>query len=296
MNWSQRVADILKIELFRIGDQPISFWDLLAVALALAVTLLIARWVRLILARYFLRHLPVEAGAQFAVARLTQYLLWVVGVLIALRLLNINLTALAVIAGALGVGIGFGLQGIVANFVSGLVLLFERPIKVKDRITIENIEGNVQAINFRSTTVLTNDNISVIVPNSEFLNNRVINWSYGDQLVRIKIPVGVAYGSDLELVTQTLLAAAVDEQAVLKDPKPIVRFVEFGDSSLNFELLVWIDQPPEHKNIRSRLNYAIDAGFRRKGITIPFPQRDLHVKSAPGLKEISPSPSSIERN
>ena len=188
-----------------------------------------------------------------------------------------------VVAGALGVGIGFGLQNIVANFVAGLVLLFERPIEVGDRVTVQDVEGNVRDINFRATTVLTTDNITVIVPNSQFLNNPVTNWSHGDPRVRIHVPVGVAYGSDVEKVTRSLLGVAAATEGVLKDPAPSVFFRDFGDSSLDFELLVWIDQPARHIQIRSRINYAIDAAFRKEGIEIPFPQRDMHVRSARGL-------------
>jgi small-conductance mechanosensitive channel len=220
------------------------------------------------------------------VASLTQYGLWVIGVLVALKILNINLTAIAVVAGALGVGIGFGLQNVVANFVCGLVLLVERPIRVRDRITMAGVEGNVRAVNFRSTLIETNDNISVIVPNSEFINSKVINWSIGDPKVRIHVPVGVAYGSNLETVTKALLGVAAETEGVLKQPSPEVRFLEFGNSSLNMELLVWTVDPAQHFLLRSRLNFAIDAAFRREGVEVPFPQRDIHVRSAAGLESI----------
>lgn len=277
------VEHILGYTLFQIGGHPVTPYDLLAFTLTLFITAIVARRARRLLELYFLRRLPVEAGAQYAVASLTQYGLWVVGLLVGLKVLNINLTAIAVVAGALGVGIGFGLQNVVANFVSGLVLLVERPIRVRDRITMEGAEGNVRAINFRSTTIQTNDNISIIVPNSEFINGKVINWSLGDPKVRIHVPVGVAYGSDLDTVTRALLAVAAETEGVLKNPQPEVRFLEFGNSSLNFDLLVWTLDPATHLQLRSRLNFAIDAAFRREGVEIPFPQRDLHVKSATGL-------------
>lgn len=280
--------------MFQVGEQVIRPTDLLFFLLALVITLVVARWIRVVLQRYFLRRLPVEAGAQYAVARLTQYALWVVGFLVALKLLHINLTAFAVVAGALGVGIGFGLQNTVANFVAGLVLLFERPIRIHDRISMEEVEGNVRAINFRATTILTNDNISVIVPNSQFINTKVINWSHSDPRVRIHLPVGVAYGSDVERVTRTLLEVAEQTEGVLKKPDPTVWFTEFGNSSLNFELLVWTDEPIYHRVLRSRLNYAIDAAFRRNGIQIPFPQHDLHIKSASALKEVFSAASKPE--
>ncbi len=176
-------------------------------------------------------------------ARLSQYAIWALGIAAALKQLGIDLTTLTVVAGALGIGVGFGLQNIVANFVAGFVLLFERPIKLNDRVTTESVEGNVVAINLRSTTIVTNDNIAIIVPNTEFISRTVTNWSYGDTRVRIHVPVGVAYGSDLTLVTRTLLDVAHACEGVLRDPPPMVLFKEFGDSSLNFELLVWLDEP-----------------------------------------------------
>jgi small-conductance mechanosensitive channel len=286
MNVLTHVENILRFTLFRVGGESITPLALIAFAFTLYITTVIARKVRRLLEVYFLSRVPVETGAQYAVASLTQYCLWVIGVLVGLRILNINLTAIAVVAGALGVGIGFGLQNVVANFVCGLVLLVERPIRVHDRITMEGVEGNVVAVNFRSTVIQTNDNISVIVPNSEFINGKVINWSIGDLKVRIHIPVGVAYGSNLETVTRTLLGVAGETEGVLKKPAPEVRFIEFGDSSLNMELLVWTMEPAKHFLLRSRLNYAIDSAFRREGVEIPFPQRDIHVKSAGGLRAI----------
>jgi small-conductance mechanosensitive channel len=280
------IEKILGYTLFRVGGEPITLYSLMAFALVLIITTVVARKVRRLLELYFLHRVPVETGAQYAVASLTQYCLWVIGLLVGLRILNINLTAIAVVAGALGVGIGFGLQNIVANFVCGLVLLVERPIRVNDRITMEGVEGNVRAVNLRSTVIQTNDNISVIVPNSEFINGKVINWSIGDPKVRIHVPVGVAYGSKVETVTRALLGVAHETEGVLKHPAPEVRFIEFGDSSLNMELLVWTVEPAKHFLLRSRLNFAIDAAFRREGVEIPFPQRDVHVKSASGLERI----------
>ena len=166
------------------------------------------------------------------------------------------------------------------NLVSGVVLLLEQPVRYRDRVSVENVEGQVEHINFRSTTILTNDNITIIVPNSQLINQAVINWSHGDPRIRVHVPVGVAYGSDVELVTETLLAVARAQQDVLRSPEPEVRFLEFGDSSLNFELLVWSDEPPNYHRLRSKLNYAIDAAFRDKGVEIPFPQRDLHLKTS----------------
>ncbi len=270
---------LLHARLFAIGGQVITPVQLVVLAVVLLVTWAIGRWVRRILSSRVLHHLA--EGQRYTIARLTQYIVWLIGFAAGLRIVNIDLTALAVVAGALGIGIGFGLQNIVGNFVAGLVLLFERPIAVGDRVTLGGLEGDVVTIDFRSTTVLTNDNIAVIVPNSQFTTQTVINWSYGNPQVRIHVPVGVAYGSDLARVTEALLHVAQKTAGVLDSPEPLVLFNSFGDSSLNFELLVWIDRPEMHFRLRSLLNYGIDAEFRAAGIQIPFPQRDVHVIPPP---------------
>ncbi len=277
MEWIERWNQILNLQVVQVGGNAITVQHMLLFAIALFITRYLARSARRLLGDHVL--IKVDPAPRFVIIRIVQYAVWVVGIFVALEFLGIDLTALTVVAGALGVGIGFGLQSVVANFVSGLVLLLEQPIRINDRVTIENVEGNVADIHFRSTTIVTNDNISIIVPNSQFINQTVINWSHGDPTIRIHVPVGVAYGSDVELVTQTLYQVAADDEGVLQQPAPEVRFTEFGDSSLNFELLVWSDNPPRHLQLRSRLNYAIDSAFSRHDIQIPFPQRDLHVKS-----------------
>ena len=273
------VTSVLDYHLFSIGNQPITPAQLIVLAIALVVTAILSRGVRRLIEERVLRHMA--EAQRYTLARLSHHAIWLLGIVVGLRMVNIDLTALTIVVGALGLGVGLGLQSIVADFVAGIVLLFERPIKVHDRVTSEAIEGNVVAINFRATTIVTNDNITMIVPNSEFVNRRVINWSHDDPKIRIHVPIGVAYGSDVRLVTKTLLELARADFAVRDEPAPAVHFVEFGDSSLNFELLVWIDNPGEHFRLRSRLNYAIDEAFRTHGIQIPFPQRDLHVRTVP---------------
>ncbi len=272
------LARIESMRLFEVGGEAITPMHLLVLALVLLATLYVARLTRALLERRLLR--AAESGARYTFVRLAQYTVWWLGAMLGLRVLNIDPTGIALAAGVLGVGAGLGLQGVVANFVAGLVLLFERPIKIRDRVTVENIEGSVVAISFRSTTIVTNDNIAVIVPNSDFINRSVINWSHSDRNVRIHAPVGVAYGSDVALVSRVLLAVAAETPGALASPAPEVRFTEFGESSLNFELLVWTDEPEQHHALRSRLNFAIDAGFRKAGVQIPFPQRDLHLRSS----------------
>ena len=195
-----------------------------------------------------------------------------------------DLTSLAVLFTALSVGIGFGLQFIAGDIAAGFLLLFERPVKVGDFITVTGpdskvIDGKVISINLRTTIVQNNDNVSVIVPNSKLTNENLINWSYRGKRSRISIHVGVSYDSDVELVTSTLLRAAEGVKFVLEEPKPSVQFMEFGDSSLNFRLLVWTDRPRRYPQIRSAINYNIRRLFLEEKIEIPFPQRDLNLRA-----------------
>ena len=220
----------------------------------------------------------LDPGLRYTIARLFRYLLVTFGVLFVLQqAFDLDLTSLAVIFTALSVGIGFGLQYIAADIASGFILLFERPIRIGDRITIGEDEGDVQSINLRTTVVTTNDRISIIVPNSRLVSQRVINWSYGDPRARISIPVGVAYHADIDLVTETLILAAEGIENVLTDPAPKVQFLKFGDYSLDFRLLVWTRQPRRHPQIKSDINYRIEKLFRERGIEIPYPVQDLRL-------------------
>ncbi len=265
--------------LFSIGEASFSAAGIVKLLVFLVLTFWFSRLLRRFLGRRFLPRFGVEKGAAYAIGNLASYLFITGGLLIGLQTSGIDLSAITVALGALGVGIGFGLQTIVSNFVSGLILLMERPIQVGDRIQIGDLHGQVTRIRPRATDVLTNDNIAVIVPNSEFISNQVINWTHTDPKMRIRVPVGVAYGSDVETVRKALLEAADAADGVLKDPKPNVRFTSFGDSSLNFEVLVWTTELIQRRGeCISRVNFAIHAALERHGVQIPFPQRDLHVK------------------
>ena len=204
----------------------------------------------------------------------------IIGAFIIIQNVGINLGSLNVLAGALGVGIGFGLQNIANNFISGLIILFERPIKVGDRIEVGSVQGDVIKVSARATTVNTNDNISIIVPNSEFINQRVINWSHNDRSIRFHVPVGVSYNEDPAKIKKILLSVAEKNSDVLKRPAPDVLFVEYADSSLNFDLMIWtstyINKPTV---LKSQLYYEIFERFKEHGVEIPFPQRDLHLRS-----------------
>jgi small-conductance mechanosensitive channel len=263
----------------KIGSIPFQVTALVEGALILALAILASRTLSTLLQRRIAKRAYLDPGLRYTMGRLTQYLIIAVGMLLSLKAaFNLDLTSIAVLFTALSVGIGFGLQYIAADIASGFILLFERPVRVGDRITIGDDEGDVQSINLRTTVVATNDRISIIVPNSKLVSQRLINWSYGDPRARISIPVGVACGSDIELVTKTLLAAAEDVDNVLRDPAPKVQFLKFGDWSLDFRLLVWTNRPRIHTQIRSDINYRIERLFRQAGIEIPFPQTELRLR------------------
>ncbi len=233
----------------------------------------------------------VDIGVRQAVGSIIRYGFIAVGFAIILQTAGIDLSALTVLAGALGIGVGFGLQNIANNFISGLIILFERPIKVGDRIDVGGVSGDVVEISPRATTVVTNDNIAVIVPNSEFISSRVTNWSYTNRDVRLNFPIGVSYQSDAEQVRRALLEVASAHAGVLTQPPPDVLLEEFGDSSINFKLRVWTRRYTTTPGVlRSELNYAILKKFHEENIEIPFPQRDLHIRS--GTLEVKLAPDS----
>ena len=249
------------------------------VALLIAVFWFAAKTKRLLFER-FLKNTGLDRSWQYAISQLVSNVVLVVGVFVVLENTGIHLGALTVFAGAAGVGVGFGLQNIASNFISGLVILAERPITVGDRIEVAGIAGQVQQIRARSTVILTNDNIAMIVPNKEFIDSPVKNWTYGDPRVRFRIPVGVAYGSDPEQVREALLAAARENQNTLQDPAPSVFLEKFGESGIEFELVVWSrEMSYRPRRYRSDLNFAIERQLRAAGIEIPNPQRDLHIRS-----------------
>jgi small-conductance mechanosensitive channel len=264
---------------YQIGSVEVSVMKLLQGVLILAIALLFSRTLSRLLQRRIAKQAYLDPGLRYTLGRLTQYLIITLGILLALKAaFSLDLTSIAVIFTALSVGIGFGLQYLAADIASGFILLFERPVRVGDRITIGEDEGDVQSINLRTTVVTTNDRVSIIVPNSRLVSQRLINWSYGDPRARIAIPLGVAYDTDVDLVTKTLLKAAEEIDNVLKNPPPKVQFLKFGDWSLDFRLLVWTNRPRLHTQIRSDINYRIERLFREARIEIPFPQTELRLR------------------
>jgi small-conductance mechanosensitive channel len=272
----------LRHPLVEIGDSPITVLSLLKIAFWFVLVFALNILIRRLIVGRLLRQTHFDQGLQFAITKISGYVFLTLGFYVALVVNGIDLSSLAVIAGALGVGIGFGLQNIVSNFVSGLILLAERPIVLGDRIEVAGVAGQVTKISLRSTIVVTNDNISIIVPNSDLITQSITNWSYGDPKVQIRIPIGVAYGTDVERLRALLLEVAAEHPNVLKEPEPIVLFESFGDSALNFELGVWTqDMAQKPRRFRSSVNFAIERKLRENNIEIPFPQRVVHLRTAP---------------
>ena len=279
--WRDGLKQVWEVLTLRheIGNgNSFSINSLVAGAVIFAVAIFVSRTVSNLLRRRIAKRAYLDPGIQYTLGRLTQYLVITIGVLVAVAVAGVNLTSLAVVFTALSVGIGFGLQYIAADIASGFILLFERPVRVGDRITIGEDEGDVQSINLRTTVVLTNNRVSIIVPNSKLVSQRLINWSYGDPRARIAIPIGVGAESDIDQVTETLLKAADGVDNVLSEPAPKVQFLKFGDWSLDFRLLVWTNRPRLHMQIRSDINYRIDKLFREAKIEIPYPQTELRIR------------------
>ena len=267
-------------EWFSLGESPFTTKTFLLLILSLFLLFYISSKIRKVLVNRIFPRYGLEIGISQSIATILRYVLIIIGLIIIFQTTGIDLSAIGLLIGALGVGIGFGLQNITNNFISGLIILFERPIKVGDRIEIDDLAGNIVDISARATTIITNDNIAVIVPNSDFINNRVINWSHNNKEVRLNFPVGVSYNEDPEKIRKLLTEVVNENHGVLSSPEPYIRFEGFGDSSLNFDVLVWtseyIDRP---KILRSELYYEIFAKFKEHNIEIPFPQQDIHLKS-----------------
>jgi len=278
--------------LFEIGGTPVTTLDIFRMLVILVAAFWISRLVRNGLQRISARRQTVSQGAIYTLSRVLHYVILAVGIMIALASIGIDFTKFALFASALGVGIGFGLQTLVSNFVAGLIILFEKSLKIGDFVELESgVTGEVREINMRSTLVTTNDNIDIVVPNSEFVNGRVTNWTMREVYRRVRIPFGVAYGTEKELVKKAALEAADNVKVTLtghQRREPQLWFVEFGDSSLNFELVAWL-VPEAVKSpgaVHAQYLWEIDNKLREYNIEVPFPQRDLHVRSVLGKTDI----------
>ena len=280
-----RLVGLSDATLFSIGETPVTGGDILRVIIIFAIAFVLSRGIRHAIRRFSTTDSSGTQASLYTVGRLTHYTIIIIASFIALSSIGLDFSNLALVAGALSVGIGFGLQSIVSNFVSGLIILFEHTLRVGDYIELDTgLTGTVKAINVRSTLINTNDNIDIVVPNSEFVTARLTNWTLGERILRVRIPFGVAYGSDKELVRKAALEATAEVPYTLthmKGREPDVWLVEFGDSSLNFLLLVWVNRQGAKRPTRTRASYlwALETKLNEYGIEIPFPQRDLRLRS-----------------
>jgi len=278
--WLAQIKAVLDIPLLMLGETQLTLWMLLYLIFFVVLLFYLSGKLKDWIVLRLLARSHIEVGVRQAMGTIVRYFVIAIGFVVILQTAGIDLSALNVLAGAVGIGLGFGLTNIINNFFSGLIILFERPIKVGDRIEVGNVLGNVLAINVRSTTVLTNDRVAIIVPNSKFIAENVINWSYSARMARFRIPVTVAYGSDVRLVERLLIEAAREVPEILDDPPPSVRFLEFHDSGLYFELRAWSEKLLDRKGkLTSLLNFVIYEKFNAHGIVFPYPHRDINIKS-----------------
>lgn len=268
----------------QVGEVQIIPGQLLLGMVVFVVLVSIVRWVSYRLEHRWLARTPLEPSLRESVATLFGYTAFVLAILVGLGVGGVDMTKFAILAGALGVGIGFGLQNIVNNFVSGLILLFERPVRTGDYIAVGGSEGTVRKVRIRATEIQTLNNQNVIIPNSELISTHVTNWMLRDRYCRITVGVGVAYGSDTDLVRRILFEVAEEHPLVFgmqqeQAPKPMVWFTNFGDSSLDFEIKCYIQDVTRRYIVASEMRFEIDRKFREHDVTIPFPQRDVWFKN-----------------
>jgi potassium efflux system protein len=278
-----QTLDGMRIYSVRVaGAEPefVTAGDLVRAMLIFIVTFWILRALPGLFEVAIFPRIRMDEGVKYATLTISRYTVFVVGIFLALSAVHLDLGRLGWLMAAIGVGLGFGLQQIVSNFVSGIILLVERPVRPGDTVTIGDISGKVQRINIRATTILNPDRQEVVVPNSSLITGNVTNWTRGDTINRLVIPIGVAYGSDVAEVSALLLRIATEQPEVLADPAPSVVFMAHGESSLDFNLRVFVPGPDDIMALRNRLNTLINKAFASANIEIPFPQRDLHIRSS----------------
>jgi len=262
----------------------VSLLDLLFSALMLLLMLVAVRNLPGLLEMAILQPMALEPGNRYAITSISRYLIFGIGFFAALSLLGIGWGDVQWLVAAMGVGLGFGLKEIFANFFSGLIILFERPIRIGDTVTVGDLSGTVARIRIRATTVTDWDNKEQVIPNQNFLINPLINWTLSDPITRVVFTVGIAYGSDTERALQIMTDVVQGHPEVLSEPRPTVFFIGFGESSLDFEIRVFVRERLRRIPLRHDLHMALNKALTEAGIEIPFPQRDLHLRSiAPGL-------------
>jgi small-conductance mechanosensitive channel len=275
----QNLNDLLNYSLFEFGKVQFSAWYLIKIIIAIVVLSWLSKRLKNLLVNKILVRYNDDIGVRQAMGTIARYIFFIVGLFVVIHASGVDLSGLALLGGALGVGIGFGLQNITNNFVSGVVILLERPVKVGDRIEVSGTSGDVVSISARATTVVTNDGISVIIPNSELISTRVTNWSLTGKNVRFKVPVPVPYGTDQDKVIKLLLEVADEDSNVEKSPSPTVRLKEFASSALIFEVVFWTSKLMQRQGMmKSRINLAVNKKFKDNGIMMPFPQMEVSMK------------------
>ncbi len=299
---------IANTEVIKVDDRSVTIGKITRAVLLLVLCIAVARWLTSLVGRRLLVRLGIHSGAALALQSLSFYAMVVTSALFALHMVHVPLTAFAFMGGAVAIGVGFGSQKVLNNFLSGLILLVEQPIRVGDWIEVGSLQGKVERIGTRSTRIRTMSNFEIIIPNSSFLENNVVNWTLADSTIRSSIRVGLAYGSPLAEAAVVLKRAADAHPQVLRSPEPFVLFVDFADNALNFELYFWIDLQlrSDRRRIESDLRFTIDELLRKAGIVIAFPQRDVHIDTArpievaivPGAAAavIRDAPSAVEKS
>ena len=282
VGWLPEVVRALDAFGYSFGELRISLYTLLQLGVAVGALLVMATWLSAVIEQGLSRSEFISPGVRIGLVKTSKFGLYTLAALLSLNAVGIDLGALAVFGGALGVGLGFGLQRIASNFISGFILVFDRSIRPGDVISINDKFGWVEELRARYIVVRDRDGVETLIPNENLITTEVINWSYSDRQVRVKLPVQISYDDDPEQAMEVLLEAAKVSSRVLKDPPPAARLMEFGDSGIDLELRIWIRDPQQGVgNVRSDVNVAIWKGFKKAGISIPYPQQDLYVKEMP---------------
>jgi small-conductance mechanosensitive channel len=272
------IVNLLNKELFSIHEQVVTVGDVLLIPAFLLVGYLLIRWSITALAKRM-----TKKGVAPDVIHLVRRILYVVAILVlavtTLDMINVPITAFAFLSGAIAIGVGFGAQNIINNFISGWILMWERPIRIGDFLEVDGVKGNVEAINTRSTRIRRTDGVHLLIPNSKLLENTVVNWTLVDDVTRTTVSIGVAYGSPCKKVAELIEQAVVEQTEVLNSPKPVVFFDDFGDNALSFVTYFWVNASVEGnlRKVRSKIRFRIDELFEQHNIVIAFPQRDIHV-------------------
>lgn len=286
----EQIWSITGVRLFTLTGTDFTLGDVIYFVFGLALVIYISSWIKNLLANKILARYHLDIGIRQSIATIVRYVILIIGLFIVFQTAGINLSTLGLVAGALGVGIGFGLQNVTNNFICGIIILFERPVKIGDRIEVGKVTGDVVKISARATTVLTNDNIAVIVPNSDFINSTVINWSHNDRMIRFDFPFRASLLEDPAKVRRVVIDVANENKGVLNHPAPDVLLESFGDNATNFILRIWTsDYVTRPNTLKSQLYYGIHEKFRQENIEIPLPQRDVRLKSAGEFIPISNS-------